>query len=956
MFVARSIAADHKDLIHDVSFDFHGRRMATCSSDQSVKVWDKSESGEWHCTASWKTHSGSVWRVTWAHPEFGQVLASCSFDRTAAVWEEIVGESNDKLRGQSHWVKRTTLVDSRTSVTDVKFAPKHMGLMLATCSADGIVRIYEAPDVMNLSQWSLQHEISCKLSCSCISWNPSSSRAHAPMIAVGSDDSSPNAMAKVQIFEYNENTRKYAKAETLLTVTDPVHDIAFAPNLGRSFHILAIATKDVRIFTLKPVRKELTSSGGPTKFEIHIVAQFDNHNSQVWRVSWNITGTVLASSGDDGCVRLWKANYMDNWKCTGILKGNGSPVNGSSQQGNSNPSVGSNIPSLQNSLNGSSAGRLCSPKHEVPFEAVAWRTALFMTVFSLAVSILRSLDWSFSCSKINFFSGLQFLGQTLSEMEDFRGIAEESFPSFLTSSLLGNSGILENVTLSSNLGLPVAVSTLARNRSSSENRYSDVQTSYLVEGKFSVPSETSPSSQSEDEPRERLRLVFSDDDSLAKKKNQTENQCLSDAVLRESAFPSDGARAEEEQARAAEPFLNQGPSNRASPLGQEQDSPIDFCSQSWMNKENKIGVPDVGKHFEKRNPNSDLSLTSFLENEKLISLASLEDSSDDDIDDEEFYDDHLEAYFEQLAIPGMMYEDLEGQEPPENYFKLPTSDPSQESGRAEVLVKSLRTPNTKLNPIDFNDTNASKDDFDLMDSLKLEEVSPHQNKHLTSDSETVLPVDRFLDTEMPQVSIQTNVDVASLKPVSDNAFNSTDAPWSPTSERQTCECYELVGKTKDQADPPQSVVYQDEEGRWVTDLAYYTPFDKEQDFNVSLSNELSEDFRSGSDALDLIAQDEEEFNKEHQFMQEENIDAQNMSVALGDTSWGTSVNCGLLRRSLSASDVDRDDASYLRLSLGEFFAQRSEALGCLGGGYNVKRITREKRTYCPNKKIRPIKK
>uniref|UniRef100_A0A8B9DGS9 SEH1 like nucleoporin n=5 Tax=Anatidae TaxID=8830 RepID=A0A8B9DGS9_ANSCY len=357
MFVARSIAADHRDLIHDVSFDFHGRRMATCSSDQSVKVWDKSENGDWHCTASWKTHSGSVWRVTWAHPEFGQVLASCSFDRTAAVWEEIVGESNDKLRGQSHWVKRTTLVDSRTSVTDVKFAPKHMGLMLATCSADGVVRIYEAPDVMNLSQWSLQHEISCKLSCSCISWNPSSSRAHSPMIAVGSDDNSPNILAKVQIYEYNENTRKYAKAEALMTVTDPVHDIAFAPNLGRSFHILAVATKDVRIFTLKPLRKELTSSGGLTKFEIHIVAQFDNHNSQVWRVSWNITGTVLASSGDDGCVRLWKANYMDNWKCTGILKGNGSPVNGGSQQGIFNTSLGSANTSLQNSLNGSSASR-----------------------------------------------------------------------------------------------------------------------------------------------------------------------------------------------------------------------------------------------------------------------------------------------------------------------------------------------------------------------------------------------------------------------------------------------------------------------------------------------------------------------------------------------------------------------------------------------------------------------
>uniref|UniRef100_A0A8C5L6F0 Nucleoporin SEH1 n=1 Tax=Jaculus jaculus TaxID=51337 RepID=A0A8C5L6F0_JACJA len=296
MFVARSIAADHKDLIHDVSFDFHGRRMATCSSDQSVKVLVSGVGIPWLVV-------GSVWAGPWL---------SCS---------------------------QRLLV--------------------------GLVGIFfffpflrrRAPDVMNLSQWSLQHEVSCKLSCSCISWNPSSSRAHSPMIAVGSDDSSPNAMAKVQIFEYNENTRKYAKAETLMTVTDPVHDIAFAPNLGRSFHILAIATKDVRIFTLKPVRKELTSSGGPTKFEIHIVAQFDNHNSQVWRVSWNITGTVLASSGDDGCVRLWKANYMDNWKCTGILKGNGSPVNGNSQQGNSTPSLGSTIPNLQNSLNGSSASR-----------------------------------------------------------------------------------------------------------------------------------------------------------------------------------------------------------------------------------------------------------------------------------------------------------------------------------------------------------------------------------------------------------------------------------------------------------------------------------------------------------------------------------------------------------------------------------------------------------------------
>ena len=38
MFVAKNIPTDHKDLIHDVAYDFYGKRMATCSSDQSVKV------------------------------------------------------------------------------------------------------------------------------------------------------------------------------------------------------------------------------------------------------------------------------------------------------------------------------------------------------------------------------------------------------------------------------------------------------------------------------------------------------------------------------------------------------------------------------------------------------------------------------------------------------------------------------------------------------------------------------------------------------------------------------------------------------------------------------------------------------------------------------------------------------------------------------------------------------
>ncbi|CAL8105034.1 unnamed protein product [Orchesella dallaii] len=329
MFVARGVKTDHKDLIHDVAFDYYGTRMATCSSDQTVRVWElDAQEGNWNCTASWKAHSGSVWKVTWANPEYGQVIATCSFDRTAAVWEEVVGEGSigDRISA-THWVKRTTLVDSRTSVTDVKFAPRYLGLVLATCSADGFVRIYEAPDVMNLTQWSLQYEIPVKLSCSCIAWNPTYPRHFAPMIAVGTDDSTVD-VPKVMIYEFNENLRRWNRIESLKDITDPVNDLSFAPNLGRSHHLLGVATKDLKVVSLEPSMVEDENQvPSSNKVTIRTIAQCPDHNSTVWRVAWNVTGTILASSGDDGCVRLWKGNYMGNWRCVSILRGDGTQAN-----------------------------------------------------------------------------------------------------------------------------------------------------------------------------------------------------------------------------------------------------------------------------------------------------------------------------------------------------------------------------------------------------------------------------------------------------------------------------------------------------------------------------------------------------------------------------------------------------------------------------------------------------
>lgn len=53
------------------------------------------------------------------------------------------------------------------------------------------------------------------------------------------------------IFAYSENARKCVKVDTINEITDPVTDLAFAPNAGRSFHILAVASKDLYIVNIK---------------------------------------------------------------------------------------------------------------------------------------------------------------------------------------------------------------------------------------------------------------------------------------------------------------------------------------------------------------------------------------------------------------------------------------------------------------------------------------------------------------------------------------------------------------------------------------------------------------------------------------------------------------------------------------------------------------------------------
>lgn len=126
------IANAHNELIHDAVLDYYGKRLATCSSDKTIKIFEVE--GETHKLVDTLTgHEGPVWRVDWAHPKFGTILASCSYDGKVLIWKEENGR----------WSQIAVHAVHSASVNSVQWAPHEYGPLLLVASSDGKVSVVE---------------------------------------------------------------------------------------------------------------------------------------------------------------------------------------------------------------------------------------------------------------------------------------------------------------------------------------------------------------------------------------------------------------------------------------------------------------------------------------------------------------------------------------------------------------------------------------------------------------------------------------------------------------------------------------------------------------------------------------------------------------------------------------------------------------------------------------------
>lgn len=288
-------------------------------------------------SASFKAHDSAIIKVTWAGPEFGQVIASCSHDATVRIFEE---DPREPPHSPRRWKKRHVISDFRGPLYDIEFAPSHLGLKLASIGSDGVFRVHEALDPNSLNYWTMSTEINMLTnpvarhlqSSFALSWCPSMFFKEYIVCCVLEDG-----------FIYQrDHMGKFIKVAQLPEHKGLIRDVTWAPSMGRSYQLIATASKDglVRIFKVTPVDKtdkglpetndlthdadinedeEVVAARVPGPLKVELLSQFDDHRGEVWRVSWNLTGTILASVGDDAKVRFWKSSYAGSFQSMAVV-------------------------------------------------------------------------------------------------------------------------------------------------------------------------------------------------------------------------------------------------------------------------------------------------------------------------------------------------------------------------------------------------------------------------------------------------------------------------------------------------------------------------------------------------------------------------------------------------------------------------------------------------------------
>ncbi len=239
----------HDDWVREVAWSPDGRRLATASSDRTARIWDTDNNSE---LAVLRSHHDEVWGVAWS-PD-NRRLATASSDRTARIWDTDNNSELAVLRGHDNGVRGLAWSpDSR---------------WLATGSRDRTARIWNVDNSSELTALR-GHDDDVRD----VAWSPDGKR-----LATASSDRT------VRIWDTDNNS----ELAVLRGHDNGVRGLAWSPD-GR---LLATASND------------WTARIWDTRGHIELAALY-GHTGSVQAVVWSPDGRWLATASSDETARIW---------------------------------------------------------------------------------------------------------------------------------------------------------------------------------------------------------------------------------------------------------------------------------------------------------------------------------------------------------------------------------------------------------------------------------------------------------------------------------------------------------------------------------------------------------------------------------------------------------------------------------------------------------------------------
>jgi protein transport protein SEC13 len=308
--------------LHDVQLDYYGQRVAAASADSMVHIWDISD-GQQKVAGQLKGHEGPVWKVAWAHPKFGSIVASCGYDMKIIIWKEVQ---------PGNWQIAHMDSSHTASVNDVEFCQWEYGLRLACASSDGNVSIltYDAN-----GQWLRSAFPANTGGSQAVSWAPVQKRDGAPqptmrLVTGGCDNS-------VCLWKCENEAWSQEFPPLPAGHADWVRDVAWRPSDGASVIASGSWDKTVVIYSQENEGqqwRQLTKLQLPGKVE---------------RLSWCESGSILGVSYGENESVLYKETYDGRWEEIGKVNEPGyvevpNSINAALASNQNQKSLGENSP------------------------------------------------------------------------------------------------------------------------------------------------------------------------------------------------------------------------------------------------------------------------------------------------------------------------------------------------------------------------------------------------------------------------------------------------------------------------------------------------------------------------------------------------------------------------------------------------------------------------------------